>query len=347
VRLAVIHLGVVVAALSSLGGQSNRSPDVVTREMSITMDDLPGVSARDQSIEHFRRLTTGILDTFVKHHVPAIAFVNEGKLERNGAADPERVALLRQWIEAGFELGNHTYSHIDLHIAALADVEADVVRGEPVTRELMTRAGNRVRYFRHPFLHTGRSAETRQAFERFLTERGYRIAPVTVDNSDYIFAAAYDRLIAAGAHAQAQTLVDTYIDYMNRVVAFYEDQSQALLGRPIRQILLVHANALNARALATWLPMLAHRGYRFISLDRALEDEAYTTMRDEYFGTGGITWLHRWALTEGKRGAFFSGEPEVPAWVEQASQDAPRASQPLPPLARGDGRTSRAPALDP
>jgi hypothetical protein len=50
-----------------------------------------------------------------------------------------------------------------------------------------------------------------------------------------------------------------------------------------------------------------------------LQDPAYQST-DEYVGSGGITWLHRWALTQGKRGEFFKGEPEVPAWVEQAAK---------------------------
>ena len=61
--------------------------------------------------------------------------------------------------------------------------------------------------------------------------------------------------------------------------------------------------------------MLKQRGYSFVTLDRALQDPAYRK-RDEYYGAGGISWLHRWALTEGKRGAFFAGEPVVPAWIE-------------------------------
>lgn len=287
------------------------------------MDDLPGVSAETQAITHFQNLTAGILDAFARHAVPAIGFVNEGKLQRAGTPDPERAALLRRWADAGLELGNHTYSHIDLHTETLEHEEADVVRGEPVTRGLMTAAGKRLRYFRHPFLHTGRNAETRRSFEAFLAARGYRVAPVTVDNSDYVFASAYDRRVAAGDAAQATRILDGYIDYMNRVVVYYEDQSVALLGRPMRQILLIHANALNALALPRWLPMLESRGYRFITLDRALEDPAFATMRDDYYGAGGITWLHRWALTAGKRGVFFAGEPEVPAWVQQASMRVP------------------------
>ncbi len=307
---------VLLAAVLSLAAQK---PQIVDREMAFTVDDLPAVSAVDRSNGHFERLTKGILEAFTRHRVPAIGFVNEGKLDRDGAPDPARVALLEQWIAAGFELGNHTYSHPDLHLVSLDDFKADLIRGEPVTRQLLKAAGKPLRFFRHPFLHTGLSSDVRQGLESLLAERSYRIAPVTIDNADYIFASAYDRLIAAGDAPGAERVFTTYVDYMSRVVEYYEQQSMALLGRPMRHVLLTHANALNARAFAVWLPMLERRGYRFIPLDRALEDEAYSTKRDEFFGPSGITWLHRWALTEGKKGAFFAGEPEVPAWVQEAS----------------------------
>ena len=45
-----------------------------------------------------------------------------------------------------------------------------------------------------------------------------------------------------------------------------------------------------------------------------------TALPDSYAGPGGITWLHRWALTQGKRGSIFAGEPEVPDWIQKASQ---------------------------
>jgi peptidoglycan/xylan/chitin deacetylase (PgdA/CDA1 family) len=248
--------------------------------------------------------------------VPAIGFVNEGKLEAGGALVPARVALLKQWADAGIELGNHSYSHHDLHTTPLEDFKQDVIRGEPITKKLMGDAGKRLRFFRHPFLHTGRDAATRRDFETFLAERGYRVAPVTIDNYDYTFARAYDR---ASHGAERQRVVDTYIAYMTSVVTYYEAQSQLLLGREQPQVLLLHANALNGRTFDALAAMLRNRGYTFVPLEAAIEDEAYKK-RDEFYGPGGITWLHRWALTEGKRGAFFAGEPVVPAWIAQAGK---------------------------
>ena len=121
------------------------------------------------------------------------------------------------------------------------------------------------------------------------------------------------------ADPAAGRVVEEYLRYMERVVAYYEQQSRALLGREIPQVLLLHANALNAVALDPLLDMLERRGYDFITLERAQRDPAFD-LPDTYTGAGGITWLHRWALTMGKRGSFFAGEPEVPEWIARAAQ---------------------------
>ena len=106
---------------------------------------------------------------------------------------------------------------------------------------------------------------------------------------------------------------------MRRVVSYYESQSRALFDREIPQILLLHASALNAATFDRLAGFFEQRGYAFVSLDTSLEDEAYAS-RDEYYGPAGITWIHRWALTEGRKGAFFDGEPEVPGWIEDAGR---------------------------
>ena len=56
------------------------------------------------------------------------------------------------------------------------------------------------------------------------------------------------------------------------------------------------------------------RGYRFISLEVALQDPAYQHA-DGYNGAGGISWIQRWAMAENAPKAFYAGEPQVPAWV--------------------------------
>ena len=72
-------------------------------------------------------LTEKLVRAIVSAKIPAIGFVNEGKLAPNGSRDPERVALLDRWVSANLELGNHRCSHLDLHRIAPEQFEADVV----------------------------------------------------------------------------------------------------------------------------------------------------------------------------------------------------------------------------
>ena len=287
------------------------------RTMAVTIDDLPTASVLGEDVDRAERTTRGLLAALRRARVPAIGFVNERKLQPAGVLDPRRVALLRQWIDGGLDLGNHTFSHTDLHRIESAAFERDVLHGEVVTRKLLEAAGRKLRYFRHPYLHTGRSREVRDRIAAFLAERGYAVAPVTLDNYDYIFAAAYDRRFAAGDGEQVRRIESEYLDYMNAIVAYYEQQSIAIVDRPIAHTLLLHANALNAATIERLTERLRSRGYRFITLDEALQDPAYES-KDDYFGPAGMTWLHRWALTQGKRG-IFAGEPTVPGWIEKAA----------------------------
>ena len=292
--------------------------DAPTRTMAITIDDLPTASVLGHDIERAERTTRELLAAIGRTGVPAIGFVNERKLQPDGSVDPRRVALLQQWLDAGLELGNHTFSHVDLHQTDLEVFQQDVHRGDRVTKRLLGAKGLAPRFFRHPFLHTGRSREVREGLHSFLNAHGYSVAPVTVDNSDYVFAAAYDRAAGAGEVERARRIASGYLDYMEAVVAYYERQSTTIVGREIAQTLLLHANALNARTFGALLERLHRRGYRFVPLADALKDPAYASA-DEYLGPGGISWLHRWALTRGKRGAYFAGEPEVPGWVQEAA----------------------------
>jgi peptidoglycan/xylan/chitin deacetylase (PgdA/CDA1 family) len=298
------------------------APQVQSRAVAVTIDDLPTVSAVRRDLAEAERITNELTSALKRSTVPAIGFVNEGKLRTNGEVVAARVALLQTWLDAGLELGNHTFSHLDLHSSTVEAFEREILEGERITRAILKKSGTVPRYFRHPYLHTGRDAATKGRVERFLGEHGYRVAPVTIDNYDYLFAAAYDRAIGRNDSALTARLVTEYLDYMERVVAYYEQQSVAIVGREIPQSLLLHANALNAATLDRLAAMFRRRGYRFISLAEALQDPAYVS-RDTYYGPAGMTWLHRWALTQGVKSSVFAGEPVVPAWVEGKLSPAP------------------------
>jgi peptidoglycan/xylan/chitin deacetylase (PgdA/CDA1 family) len=281
------------------------------RMVVFTFDDLPQ-GGQQFEVDRLREMTGKLLKGINSINIPAIGFVNESKLNKEGELEA-RTAILQMWLDAGVELGNHTYSHPYFYKMPPAEFEADVIRGETVTKELLAKKGKKLRYFRHPFLNTGPNLETKEAFEKFLSGRGYKVAPVTIDNMEWLFADAYTKALVKGDTATMKRVAEEYVPYMEKVFEFYEKLSVDLFGREIPQILLLHANVLNADHLDDLASMLKKRGYKFISLDQALEDKAYNHP-DTYTGAVGISWLQRWAVTKGME---FRKEPYLSEFMRQ------------------------------
>ena len=290
------------------------APPATRREVAVTFDDLPVVSVTRWDIASHRAITTRLLDSVAAHGVPAVGFVNEEYVYEDGIAAPGRVALLRQWLDAGLELGNHTFAHLDLNATPVGRYEDDVVRGEPVTRGLLDARGMTLRWFRHPYLHTGADLAVKRRLEKFLAGRGYRIAPVTVTTEDYRFATAYDLALERGDHATARRVAEAYVPYVESQFEYFEGLSRRLLGHEVPQVLLLHANSINAERFDEMARMLERRGYSFVTLERALADEAHAAP-DDYASPAGVSWLERWALNQGRPGEFLWGEPATPRFV--------------------------------
>lgn len=282
----------------------------VARTMAVTVDDLPAVPSSD--LEAMRSITERLLRTLRAHDVKAVAFVNGNKLEP-AAEREERLGLLRAWLEAGHELGNHTFSHVDLQTTPLDEYEANVVRGETAIRDLLAPGRRRPRWFRHPYTHTGPTREIRQAFETFLASRGCAVAPFSVENADYLYDLARRDALRRGDDRTAARLLDAYVEHTLGAVEYCEALARDTFGYDVPQILLVHANGTNATVLGELLDRLSARGYRFVTLGEALSDPAWQSP-DEYVGAKGLSWLHRFRRARGLP-LRPETEPDPPRWV--------------------------------
>ncbi|UXH78001.1 polysaccharide deacetylase family protein [Roseateles amylovorans] len=298
------RLRTALLALLMLPVCSWSAPD---KRIVITIDDLPFASATPMTVPEAARLNEALLRTLQRHQAPAIGFVNEDRLLVPGQID-RGVAILDAWLDAGMALGNHNFGHLGLWTSSVAEVQAAVLRGEVFTRWLTTRRGAPLRYYRPPFTQTGRTEADRLAFETFLQAHGYTLAPFTVEHDDYLFACVYDHLDGTDAAATRQIVEDEYDAHLRRAVAVFESMSAQLFERQIPQIWLIHANRLNADTLDRSLTTLRSLGYRFISLDEALQDEAYRTPALAS-GKFGPSWLARWARSKGVKLSVY-GQPD-------------------------------------
>jgi peptidoglycan/xylan/chitin deacetylase (PgdA/CDA1 family) len=286
------------------------------RAVAVTFDDLPYQAPDVQLCDPVEAMA--LTEDFVAMLRPlntrSAVFVNEGKV-----CDARRAellpAVLTVWLDAGLDMGNHTFSHINIHRNTVEAYLADVDRGAPVTRAMLEERGRTLRFFRHPYLFTGETPEKKAAIAAGLAERGYTVAPVTIDNNDWMFAAVYRQ--AAGDEALKTRIGEAYVAHMTTVLDHWEPYSAELAGgREPAQVLLLHANTLNR----DWYPQVhalyLARGYRFVTLDEALADPLYAHA-DDYVRANGVSWLHRWTSTEGRP---IRWEPEPPAWIVEAYQ---------------------------
>lgn len=93
----------------------------------------------------------------------------------------------------------------------------------------------RLRWFRHPYLFTGETQDKHDAIAAGLAQRGYLIAPVTLDNNDWMFADVYRKAEQIGDAALMQRIGAAYVAHMATVLDFSNPtapRSRAGANRP-------------------------------------------------------------------------------------------------------------------
>jgi len=292
-------------------------PQAARKEIAVTIDDLPLNGPRFE-LTRLQTMTSKLLAGIQDNHIPVVGFVNESLLYVPGEIDA-RIALLKSWSDAGVELGNHTFAHVGFKDTPLQAYEDDFVRGESVTKLILKQSGRQPEYFRHPFLQMGPTKEVEQTFETFIAARGYRIAPVTIDIFDWMFRVAYVKARNQNDAPAMKKISDEYLAFAGTKFDFCEQETGELFGRPIKHILLLHANELNADNFDRLVQVIKGRGYRFITLSEALKDPVYQ-FPDQYSATS--DWLSGWSLSKGKKFAA----PMPPETIQQIYADSLKPS---------------------
>ncbi|MHC9511447.1 polysaccharide deacetylase family protein [Kangiella sp. M94] len=280
------------------------------KKIAVTIDDLPFTASTNKSLEEKTALTEKLLASLKKHNIEAVGFVNEKKLLVEGEVDGH-IAILEQWLEAGIELGNHTFDHSGMNQTPLDAMKESVIKGRVVSEWLSKKYNKPYRYFRHPFTQTGNSVEEKTEFENFLKQQGLEVAPFTIEHTDYLFSCAYDR--SRESEEDIAQIKQDYLLHLNDALDAFETMSDELFDRQIPQIWLIHANSINAETLEQQIALLKKRGYEFITLEQAMKAPAYQieTAPSKRFGP---SWLMRWAK-QLKRKLSVYGQPEPPEGV--------------------------------
>lgn len=242
------------------------------RPLLVTVDDLPIPSARLHPDPAEReRITRGLLDVLRKHEVPALGFVTWG----NVIAPSDR-ELLKLWLDAGHELGNHTYNHLSYTRTGIQEYVDDAEKARKEIAALVGERGRKVRFFRFPFLREGDTEAKLDAMRAYLAESGQRTVPVTLDTQDWSYEEPWVEARRKGDERAMARVAEEYHEALHLEVRSHEAVGDELFGRPVPQILLLHANEIGAAQWDRLFTWLKGRGYRFATADEVLADPVFS-----------------------------------------------------------------------
>ena len=260
--------GVLLAAVLAAGVSAD------AQQIAFTWDDVPAHSALpagETRVEIGKKLIAAMQ---AEHMTGVYGFVNGVAMEREPASEP----MMRDWRAAGFPLGNHAWSHMNLNTAKLEDWEADVLKNEPVLEKYA--GGSDWHWLRYPYLAKGDTPEKRAAARKFLAEHHYKIAAVTMSFADYMWNEPYARCVAKNNHAAILQLESSYLDAAAQDADFRRAMAKTLFGHDIPYVLLMHVGAFDARMLPRLLKMYRDKGFSFVTVEEAEKYPFYKSSVD-------------------------------------------------------------------
>lgn len=266
------------------------SEQIPPARLAVTIDDLPESGTTAPGISRIE-IAQAIIHVLKTNGVEAYGFANGYYLKDR----PQETAILKDWMAAGFPLGNHTRDHLDLRASDAAayidniESEAELLRGLNASSRGAT-VGQLA--FRYPYLQEGETLAKRDAIRTYLAARGYRIAPVTVDYSDWAWNSAYQRCLSQTDDKKAKWLEVHAIDSADHMLHSAQSLAKLLYHRDIPQILLIHCNYFTSRILDRLLKHWRAQGVQFIGLTEALEDPVYSVNPNVAY-TDGLRFLEQ------------------------------------------------------
>lgn len=288
----------LAVVIGSAAEPFNLTGDRTKRSVAITFDDLPAArsSFRTDVLNNPKEFIRGnekMLRELRKMKAPVAGFVSSSFQPKTWALEDVH-ALLEVWDKAGAALGNHTTSHRDYHEMKAEDYLADILSGQVFLESVLGKPPAGQKYFRAPYLHRGANQAAREQLEQYLDEHAYRIAPVTIDLQDWIFAEIYAWADSNGDLRRKNAVVKAYLEYLEASIEHYALLSTAVMGRQVPHVALLHANALNYDHIKEVIGSFKRRDFEFISLDSALRDPAY-----QHMPSASGSWIRGWQEQEG------------------------------------------------
>ncbi|MGI8669698.1 MAG: M56 family metallopeptidase [Aridibacter sp.] len=259
--------------------------------------------------ENSNENSTLLIGKLQQHQIPAVAFIQSSKVYNPDYVNypntnyykviPPKASLVRIWRDAGFEVGVSNLSNLNTYKTDSDEYISDLEKNFEVVKPTLAETNQELRYFSYSFLNTGQDIESKVRFEQWLTEKNLQFVPYTFANPDSIFSGLYSIADKFGDSKIKDVVKQEFLEYMERLIPYYENYSNDLFGREIPQTLSLTSSRLVIDSADELFEMFRKHGYEFVSMDEALSDEAYQ-QTEAFISYEGVSWFERWAVTKGK-----------------------------------------------
>jgi peptidoglycan-N-acetylglucosamine deacetylase len=265
----LVGIGILGCGLSVLASQTAPAQPSGRAFVALTIDDLPShgpIPPGSTRAEIARRIIAVLRNAAAP---PVYGFINARQLEQK----PEDGEVLKLWRAAGFPLGNHAFSHMDLHTNSADAFQQDIAANEPALRTFMDNSD--WHWFRYPYLREGDTPGKYHAVRTFLRQHEYRVAQVTLSFDDYAFNDPYARCLAKNDTNGIEWLTKSYLARADQSLTTGQAAARTLFGRDIKHIMLLHIGGFETVMLPRLLDLLKARGFTLTTLEEASSDDAY------------------------------------------------------------------------
>jgi len=250
--------------------------------VALTFDDLPAAGSPVPGMSRTKVIEELSTKLKAAHMEGTYGFVNGVRMQDK----PDVQQALHVWLDAGMNIGSHTWSHPSLTAVSSAAYIEDIAKNEPTLAQYGQLRD--WKWLRYPFLYEGNTLEKRHAVRNWLAEHGYRVAQVTLDFEDYAWNDAYGRCLAKNDAGALQWLHDSYLANAEAYIRLGREEQIVSFGHEAPNVLLLHATAFTTHMLPELTDQLRGEGFSFESLPQVERDPVYAQDPDaalEYGGT--------------------------------------------------------------
>jgi peptidoglycan/xylan/chitin deacetylase (PgdA/CDA1 family) len=252
------------------------------QEIALTFDDAP---TRNTVMFTGAERGAKILAALKKHNVKQVAF-----FVTTSNISPEGRTRLKNYVNAGHILANHSHTHRWIHEIGVKAYCQDIATADSI---LKTFAGYKP-WFRFPFLDEGRTANARDSIRVALQALHLSNGYVTIDDYDWYLNQLLRQALQDKKQIHTEALRTTYIEHVWNSILYYDKIAQNILGRSPKHVLLLHENDLTALFIGDLIEHIRAHGWKIISPEEAYTDPISNMVPDVLFnGQGRVAAIAR------------------------------------------------------